>query len=64
MSRAKEYEIRQLDRILERLEAELLQLRHCRAPMIGDCLQPRADQIADVEAQIADIRTRLVDLLA
>lgn len=62
--RSTEYEIRRLDRRLLDLETELSTLRHSRAFLVGDAIQSRADQIADIEAEIAAARARLAELLA
>lgn len=62
--RSTEYEIRRLDRRLLDLETELSTLRHSRAALMGDALQTRAEQIEDLQAEIAEARARLEALLA
>lgn len=62
-SRAREYEIRRLDRRLEALETELSRLVHSRDPML-DIIRPRAEQIEDLQAEIAEARAQLEELLA
>lgn len=61
--RAREYEIRRLDRHLERLEAELSRLLHSRDPLLDLLAQSRAEMIEDVRAQITAAEAQLRELL-
>lgn len=63
MSRAKEYEIRRLDRRLEKLETELSRLVHSRDPLLDHLTQTRASMIEDQCAEIEAARARLEELL-
>jgi hypothetical protein len=61
--RAAEYEIRRLQRRLEKLEDELQRVRSIRSDWMDHLGHTRAEQTADLEAAIADQETRLRALL-
>lgn len=63
-SRAREYEIRRLDRRLEVLETRLSHLEHSRDPIEDMLAHPRSAQIEDLRAEIAAASARLEELLA
>lgn len=52
-------EARRIDRLLERLETELSELRFSRAALASDLIESREQRIADVEAEIAAANARI-----